>query len=356
MAGFKIQFLTDTDGVRRGTKDIEKALEDVSDSLDDVTNDAEGAADRMEKSFRDLAQDTKKQARAMGDDIKGSYDKAAVDVGEATTQMSEDGFSNAKEVAASFDGSAESIVDGFQGAAAEMFSGFGPAGAAAGLAAAAGIGLVTAELEKQKERASEAAAAAWDLAQQMVDAGQYAVSEEFRVNLAREWLGDEDERKRAKQYIEDLGISTEEFAYGLFDVGGKREELEQRIRDTYSDQRSEIRELFTSYEGRQTAIENIDDAEQRVLDLLGEQDTMLMNAQESAKELNRLNVEAGILWDEQTYKIGDVEDRLDRMSAQDYTPTFDTAPWDTDIDRFIRRTQSKLNSLSLPGSVTRRVD
>jgi hypothetical protein len=87
----------------------------------------------------------------------------------------------AAEVGASFDGSAESIVGGFQEVAAQAGGAFGPLGAGLGLAAAAGIGLVTAavadanaETELAKERVADWANAFIEAGGTMLTAGVQA--------------------------------------------------------------------------------------------------------------------------------------------------------------------------------------
>ncbi len=67
--------------------------------------------------------------------------KAAEEGKSGMDDFKQEANQTARESAASFDGSAESIVDVFQEVAANAFQGFGPAGAVAGLAIAAGIGL-----------------------------------------------------------------------------------------------------------------------------------------------------------------------------------------------------------------------
>lgn len=168
--GISINFLADVRQFLRGTDDVEDALEQVSDSLDDAARDGDEATEKLERSFRDLTAVAKRESDNAGDALRTNMKRGADGASEALDQVKDDGFSNAKEVAASFDGSAQSIVDGFQGAAAEAFSGFGPAGAVAGLLAAAGLGLVTAEIQKQEEAAQR-------LGQYFADAYQTAAAE-----------------------------------------------------------------------------------------------------------------------------------------------------------------------------------
>jgi hypothetical protein len=344
MAGINLDLVTDTRDIKKGFKDVESALEDVAESLDEVAKEGEDATEKLERSFSDLARDTKKEAREMGRDVSKSYDKMAVDAGEATTQMKEDGFSNAKEVAASFDGSAESIVDGFQGAAAEMFSGFGPAGAAAGLAAAAGLGLITAELQKQQEEAEEAAQAAWDMAQEIVEAGMYTVTEGQKVELLKTWLGDPDAQKEVAGIIERLGVTASDFGAAMVGLGNKREEVETRISEHFDEQRAKLEDIQGYNAGIQSAREQIDRLERDALEALEGQEETMSNAVRIAGELRDTFRDVGI-------EMGDAKDTtselrrdvavLGRMNA---TPKFDMTPAFREVSRF----QQELNRLRVP--------
>lgn len=321
-SGIKIDLLTDTSELKRGFKTAEEALEDVSDALDDVAENGEDATERLEKSFSDVARSTKKEARDMGKEISKSYDDAAVDSGEAMTQMKDDGFSNAKEVAASFDGSAESIVDGFQGAAAEMFSGFGPAGAAAGLAAAAGLGLITSQLEKQKEEAAEAEAAIWDMANGAVEAGVYTVTELQKTEMLKTWLGDEDKRKEAQKFVDTFGGSVSDYLAAQLGLGDKRQEVEQRILDHYDDQRDALKESLVPQDARVRALEDIERLQAQALEDLDSEQEAIQKANEYAQGVLQTFKDVGIEIFEWKEPTSDMIRELERMQAMDATPQF----------------------------------
>ena len=188
---FSIPLVADVRAWLKGTSDVEESLGKVSDSLNELANetsaDADKAADKLEGKFTGAFDKVKTEAKtagdAVGDNIKHGTDKAS----EATDNMKESAHQNAREVAASFDGSAQSLVQGFQGAAAEMFDGFGPAGAAAGLAIAAGMGIASAALSQADEDAKAAKEATLELgkalatattrAQGLADATADAISE-----------------------------------------------------------------------------------------------------------------------------------------------------------------------------------
>lgn len=165
--GISINFLADVRDFLKGTKNVEDELDDVADSLDDVAKEGEQSTEKLQDSFRDLAKATKKAGDDVGDNMKHGFRKAE----EGAQNFKEEAMSTAKESAASFDGSAESIIDSFQEIAANAFVGFGAAGAIAGLAAAAGIGVVSKSILDAEESAKQAQARVEELGQAMIDAG-----------------------------------------------------------------------------------------------------------------------------------------------------------------------------------------
>jgi hypothetical protein len=165
--GISINFLADVRDFLKGTKNVEDELDDVADSLDDVAREGEQATEKLEDGFKELAKASKKA----GDDIGDNFKKGTAKAEEGLDDLQENSKANAKEVAASFDGSVESIVDGFQGLAAEAFEGFGAAGLIAGAALAAGIGLATAEFQRTEEEAQKARERIGELGLAMIEAG-----------------------------------------------------------------------------------------------------------------------------------------------------------------------------------------
>lgn len=322
MAGINLDLVTDTRDIKKGFKDVESALEDVADSLDDVANEGENATEDLEKGFKDLARETKKEARDMGRDVSKSYDRMADDSGEATKQMAEDGYSNAREVAASFDGSAESIVDGFQGAAAEMFSGFGPAGAAAGLAAAAGLGLITAELQKQQEEADEAAARVDEMVAQMIEAQTTYVTEMDRLNALEAFLGDAEARKEAQQLAETLGIPLVDVAQALFDLNGKREVVEGKITENYNKQREALNLTIGDAQIIATEQGRIRDVMEDQLDLVNRFDNDLKLAADLARIYFKAQEEVTEELDNQKQALLDNYGYVLDIGQADATPNF----------------------------------
>ncbi|WP_144719239.1 hypothetical protein [Agrococcus jejuensis] len=171
-----------------GTKDAERALEDLQDVVErftdeasdageeaadyfsifsDMPGDAKREVDRLndavgdaEREFEDAARAAKdfgRDAEDAGDDARKGLDRA----GEGLDDFKSEAASSGREAAASFSGEFDDVSDLVQEIAANAFGGFGPAGAVAGLAAAAGIGLAVAgfeAVEERQERINELAA------------------------------------------------------------------------------------------------------------------------------------------------------------------------------------------------------
>lgn len=243
------------DGVRDGGRDAERALEDVQatartelgrveDHARDAATDTSKSAEKMERSFREAFDAVKSESKKAGDDVadstKRGFDKAKEGAGEFRDEAN----STAREAAASFDGSADSIAGTFQEVAANAFAGFGPAGAAAGLAAAVGIGVMWSSFQADAEAAK---ARITEMAEAMIEANTRVVGADFindqlkaiytdaegaaikldelrtaaeqtgvtESTLARAFAGDQDARVQALTVVQDAYAAASEDAVSL---------------------------------------------------------------------------------------------------------------------------------------------
>lgn len=235
----KFDFAADVSGVVRGTADIADRFEDVADTLADLARDGDAAGDKLADSlkdggsgadkleaqlrdardaaealgkadagkleaglkdagtaagnvedkgraaFRALADDARAAGRTVGREVKDGTDKA----GEGFENLRDESVSTATEAAASI-GSVDDAAGALQEVLANAFAGFGPAGMAAGLAAAAGIGF--------------AMTAAQDLATANNDAKQSAVDMVDAIAEAGGNLGDVDLSERVKAWGREI--------------------------------------------------------------------------------------------------------------------------------------------------------
>jgi len=179
-----IDLIADVKGVIKGTRQIGDALDDVADDLKDLGKDGDrleddlsGAfkgigkeGDRLEDKasavFKSVGDDARKAGKDIGREVKDGTDKA----GDGLNEMKDEAAGTAREAAASF-GSIEDGADALQEVLANAFVGFGPAGAAAGLAAAAGIGLAITAMQDAAATSTEAKQKAVDMVDAIAEAG-----------------------------------------------------------------------------------------------------------------------------------------------------------------------------------------
>lgn len=180
---------TDVDGVIRGAEKVADSYEDIQDSLKDTAKASDKASEQISDDFKDAAKDVDtaaknidrdltqalKDVEAKADDagkgIGKGVKKGTAEAGEGLKDLKDESNSTAKEAAASFDGSAESIADAFQEVAANALGGFGALGAGIGLAAAVGIGIAIAKMQELAEANNEAKEKAAELAREIYEAG-----------------------------------------------------------------------------------------------------------------------------------------------------------------------------------------
>lgn len=230
--GIVINFLSDVRDFLRGTDDVEKSLDDVIDSLEDVSKEGDQAAEKLADSFKENMKEASRAAREAGDGIGTDLRKGTKKAEEGLDDLKQNSKSNAKEVAASFDGSAQSIADGFQGLAAEAFEGFGPAGLIAGAALAAGIGLATAEMQRTEENAQKAKERVRELGIAFIESG----SDVAQVEAFQEAL---------------QGIVT-----NADDAAVKIDDL-RKFTDKYGDRVPKIEEMAVAYSGNEEALKSV---------------------------------------------------------------------------------------------------
>ena len=168
--GISIKLAGDESDFVKSVKRGEESLEDLQKTLDDVSDDGAKSVEKLDDKFSD----TIKTVKDLGDASESSLRKVRQGTSKAQDGVSEfkdEAKQTAKESAASFDGSAQSIIDAFQEVAANAFIGFGAAGAAAGMAAAAGIGFAVSMFEMLNEQNQKANERATELGTQFIESG-----------------------------------------------------------------------------------------------------------------------------------------------------------------------------------------
>jgi hypothetical protein len=172
-----------------------------------------------------------------------------------------------------------------------MFSGFGPLGAAAGLAAAAGIGLISKSLQDAQEEAENLAAATDEMVAQMLESGTTFVTEQDKLNMVEALLGNPEKREEAQKFADKLGIPLVTFAAGMYDLGKNREVVEGRIGDLYEEHLESLnKQTGRVYEMQRLTGLTYQD-QQNALKLLREQDGVVKDARNLALDVFNLRRE-----------------------------------------------------------------
>lgn len=251
----KIDLVADASRAIKEAGNLGEALDKVADNLQDVGKDgakiddkvgeafksagkdADKLDDKVSDAFRSIGQSAKKGGDDVGDAMKHGTDKANEGLGE----MKDEAAGTAREAAASFS-SLEDGADVLQETLANAFAGFGPAGMAAGILAAAGVGLIISQLTSNAEQITENKTRMLDLAQTIRDNGgtltedDYVKSMEdygYAIQDTKEWW--EIFQADAKSGFEELrdlaketGISTKDmFRAGFGDADEAQKTLDK---------------------------------------------------------------------------------------------------------------------------------
>jgi hypothetical protein len=202
----KIDFLANVGKLTSGIEKGEDALESIGDALDDLARNKSGdkvgdklgdsikdgarkanrSTEDVEAGFREMAQAAKRESDEAGDAIGRNIKRGTEKAEEGLEEVKREAASTAKESGASFDGSADSIIDAFQEVAANAFAGFGPAGLVAGLAVAGAMGIAVAGGQKVADALNDAKERAGELANELGDVGG-DMSQVDLVGRIREW-------------------------------------------------------------------------------------------------------------------------------------------------------------------------
>lgn len=233
-----ITFIADVFPFTKGVKNIEEALDDVADSLDDVAKDGDDTGDKVTKSFREIAREAQRASGSIDKDMRDGFDGAK----DGAEDFKQEANQTAKESAASFDGSAESIIDSFQEIAANAFAGFGPAGAVAGLAMAAGIGLAVKGFQDNQEAAEELKQKVADLTEQYIQAGRIgSVSLEDYIDAIKTLATETDDAKLSLTDIKDASGDNLQMMQDLAEAVGGLEGEYQALIDANNEQIDKLR-------------------------------------------------------------------------------------------------------------------
>ncbi|MCZ9883720.1 hypothetical protein [Arthrobacter sp. B2a2-09] len=198
MAGrpIEIPISVTADGAEKGVSKVADAFDDLEGSLKDVSkaggksakdlksdmSDAAKQIDRdLTKALDGVSDSAKSTGGSVGKNVKEGTDKA----GKGMETLRDESKQTARESAASFSNITDA-ADALQEVAANAFTEFGPAGMAAGILAAAGIGLAISALQDNADQINQNKQNILDLAGEIRDAGGDLSKVDF-VGKMQDW-------------------------------------------------------------------------------------------------------------------------------------------------------------------------
>jgi hypothetical protein len=194
-------------------------LEKLGDAAKSAGREVDAGAKVAESAFEDLANEGNqtqrdlskyldkigKEARAAGREVDAGLDKGRQGLDDFKGEAHQSG----RETAASFQGGFDDVTGFVQETAANAFGGFGKIGAAAGIAAAVGLGILTSKLEETRQRLTELRQLFFDIGKD--DAGSGI---QGRINKIADELGP-DKLAQLRSDLRNTGTDADTFFKAL---------------------------------------------------------------------------------------------------------------------------------------------
>lgn len=267
-------------GRNRGPEQLEKSMKDAERATEKLGDETKRTADTIEREFRDSYRKVKRAADDATDGGHKGMGKLRDGAQEVTQEVGQNLGEAVSSVRGDFSDLGQVGQDTLGGLAATLAS-TGPAGiagAAALAAGATGLGFITAELEKQNEKAQElkeyfvdAWTAATEAGKDYIESATTA-SRITEIAQGADWA---DERTKAMEVEKatglDLSLIYRALAGDMDAIGVVSKELEQAEKDrwkVYEDvgagRKKLSEEEYARWNDEITAIRNTQDSVRRV--------------------------------------------------------------------------------------------
>ena len=225
----------------KGPEQLSNDLKDAQRATDKLGDEARQTARQMQSDYRQTAKVAREANQQSDSDFELSARQKRTINRETVEEIGNEAKQNAAETFSSFDGSAQSFVDGIQGTLGGLVSSLGPVGLALGAAGALGIGLINGALQNADTESQEFKADVADLTQALIDAGDTG-----EVSL-----------ERVVQILQKLATTGDDSGVTL----EKLNALASRSRNSYED-------VAQAYAGNTSALHDLVNAGKERLDQL----------------------------------------------------------------------------------------
>lgn len=315
----RIPFIAEISSLLRGTRDAGRALDEVADSLDDVVGEARRAGDllgdhvsdgareaargteRLERSFRDMSRTAASESRDAGRDIERN-------VGDGFNELKDEAGQSGREAAASFSGGFDDVGDFLQETIANGLAGFGPLGAAGGiaLAVAAGVGFEQMRLDAEAtERRVD------DMFSGMLESGSRWRNEEAMRSATQAIAQDAEQWAKALERQADSGVEVGTILRAMAGDLDAAATVRQSLADKAAAERDAIQAGADSEQIKADRIDAVNtklEASTEWLDqIIGDTDTAAAKAAAVASSWESVNTQAQQLRDKVAEVVRDLE-------------------------------------------------
>jgi hypothetical protein len=256
--------------------DLDKLGDDAKhagDNLDRFGDDAKSAARRVDAAMDAIAKSSKRAS----DDVRDDMHKA----GQGLDDFKDEASSSGREAAASFSGEFSDVTDIVQEIGANAFAGFGPVGAAAGLAAAAGIGVLVAQMQEAQERIKS-------VREELRGLGLSADTTELdRYTTAFETLASNDDLTQLRSSVESAGVAWQDYITAVVTGGPDVDRIKDKLRALGSTGGGLAGVWDDNVQGAQAAYDALDQYRQGAQGAAGDVDAMRPKLDELAAAQQR---------------------------------------------------------------------
>lgn len=205
--GIKRGVITPLEGAEKAFKEFDKSGD--TDTIQKSLQDAQRETKEFSAEYKTMASEVRSAGKRMDTDFELSTREKRKLTKEAIKEVGDEAKQNAAETFSSFDGSAQSFVDGIQGTLGGLVASMGPIGLAAGAAGALAIGLINGALQNADTTSQEFKQDVGELTQEFIDAGQFGPPAVDRLITGLKKLATEtDASKQSLRKIRDEAKDT----------------------------------------------------------------------------------------------------------------------------------------------------
>jgi len=260
------------------------ALDDVADNLADMGKEGKTIDDKVTDAFRNVGKEAKDAGRDIGTSVKDGTDKA----NEGFSEMKDEAAGTAREAAASFS-SLEDVGDVVQESLANMFAGLGPAGMAAGILAAAGVGLAISALTEQADAINTNKEKMLSLAQTIRDNGGALTESDYIAQMDEYGYAIQDTKEWFEVFQKDAVSGFEELKKIQDDTGLSAKQMYRAGFGDAQDARKTLQEITTKIGELKDKKDAIYQTSGSILEPV---DAHTLESLEKARELVQGNIDA----------------------------------------------------------------